>query len=301
MLSSKACSTGRVGSLAVIYRSQLDLSPLALPELYTFECLAFNFNRKPSLPLTVLLIYRPPKSNSCFISELYNLLSNFCATSSNIVILGGFNIHVNNPSCHFATEFLQLLDCLNLRQYVDVPTHIKGNTLDLVITESAPLSAPFVYDLDVSDHKVISMELPLLSSYIKHKREIRFRNLKKINTEDLSVSLQHLNSADFSSATESVEFYNKTLSSILDFHAPIKVRTVMFSRSALWFTSDLRKMKAAGRALERQYKASGLTVYKLAYRDHQKLIQSPSKKHGHRTIQILFKIVLAILKSCSLP
>ncbi len=234
----KARSTGRGGGLAVIYRSQLDLSPLALPELYTFECLAFNFNRKPSLPLTVLLIYRPPKSNSCFISELYNLLLNFCATSSNIVILGDFNIHVNNPSCHFATEFLQLLDCLNLRQYVDVPTHIKGNTLDLVITESAPLSAPFVYDLGVSDHKVISMELPLLSSYIKHKCEISFRNLKNINTEDLSVSLQHLNSADFSSATESVEFYNKTLSSILDFHAPIKVRTVMFSRSAPWFTSE---------------------------------------------------------------
>ncbi len=28
----------------------------------------------------------------------------------------------------------------------------------------------------------------------------------------------------------------------------------------------------------------------------KKLIQSPSKKHGHSTIQILFKIVLAILK-----
>ncbi len=145
---------------------------------------------------------------------------------------GDFNIHVNNPSCHFATEFLQLLDCLNLRQYVDVPTHTKGNILDLVITESAPLSAPFVYDLGVSDHKVISMELPLLSSYIKHKREIRFRNLKNINTEDLTASLHHLHSANFSSATESVEFYNKTLSSILDFHAPIKVITVMFSRSA---------------------------------------------------------------------
>ncbi|KAI2653128.1 putative RNA-directed DNA polymerase from transposon BS [Labeo rohita] len=37
-----------------------------------------------------------------------------------------------------------------------------------------------------------------------------------------------------------------------------------------WFTSDLRKMKASGRALERRYNASGLTVHKLAYRDHQK-------------------------------
>ncbi len=46
----KARSTGRGGGLAVVYRNQLDLTPLALPELYTFECLAFNFNRKSSLP-----------------------------------------------------------------------------------------------------------------------------------------------------------------------------------------------------------------------------------------------------------
>ncbi len=56
----KARSTGRGGGLAVIYRNQLDLSPLALPELFTFECLAFNFNCKPSLPLTVLLITGHP-------------------------------------------------------------------------------------------------------------------------------------------------------------------------------------------------------------------------------------------------
>ncbi|KAA0724132.1 hypothetical protein E1301_Tti022207 [Triplophysa tibetana] len=60
--------------------------------------------------------------------------------------------------------------------------------------------------------------------------------------------------------------------------SPIKVRTVMFSRSAPWFTSDLRKMKAAGRALERQYKASGLTVYKPAYRDHQKAYSKSIKE-----------------------
>ncbi|RXN09313.1 E3 ubiquitin- ligase TRIM39-like isoform X1 [Labeo rohita] len=44
----------------------------------------------------------------------------------------------------------------------------------------------------------------------------------------------------------------------------------IYSYTAPWFTSDLRKMKASGRALERRYNASGLTVHKLAYRDHQK-------------------------------
>lgn len=173
----KARFTGRGGGLAVIYHSYLELSPLTILELSSSECLAFSC--KPPFPMTVLLIYRPPKTNTGFISELYNFLLTFCTTSSNILILGDFNIHVNNPTCHFASEFLQLLECLNLRQHVDVPTHIKGNTLDLVITESASLGPPTVYDLGVSNHKVISVELPFLCSYTKPKCVMRFRNLKK--------------------------------------------------------------------------------------------------------------------------
>ncbi|KAI2664935.1 hypothetical protein H4Q32_003256 [Labeo rohita] len=119
----KARSIGHGGGLAVIYCSHLDLSLLVLPELSSFECLAFNC--KPPFTMT-------------------------------------------------------LLDCLNLRQHVDIPTHIKGNILNLVITESAPLSAPFVYDLGASDHKVISMELPFLSSYVKPKHEIRFRPISNL-------------------------------------------------------------------------------------------------------------------------
>ena len=34
----KACSTGRGGGLSVIYCDELDLSPLPLPELSSFEC-----------------------------------------------------------------------------------------------------------------------------------------------------------------------------------------------------------------------------------------------------------------------
>ncbi|KAJ8369327.1 hypothetical protein SKAU_G00093550 [Synaphobranchus kaupii] len=177
------------------------------------------------------------------------------------------NIHVDNPSCHSAAEFLQLL---NLKQHVDVPTHTRGHTLDLVITGSAPISNLLVYDLGVSDHKDISMELPFLSPHTKPKRQIRFRNLKKINPDTMTSDLQHLSSANFSSASESVDFYNNSLRSPLDFHAPVKTRAVTFSRSAPWFTCELREMKAAGRVLERRLKASGLTVHRLAYREHQK-------------------------------
>ena len=64
----QARSSGRGGGLAVIYRNHLTLSPLPLPELSSFECLAFN--SKHPLPMTVLLIYRPPEPNPRFIPEM---------------------------------------------------------------------------------------------------------------------------------------------------------------------------------------------------------------------------------------
>lgn len=153
----KARLSGRGGGLAVLHRSDLKLTPLSLPELSTFECLAFRC--KPPITMTILLIYRPPKQNSAFIAEINEFLTSLCTTSANIVILGDLNIHIDTPSCHLAVDFLQLLDGLNLKQHVDVPTHNRGHTLNLVITNSAPTENLLVYDLGVSDHKVISMEV----------------------------------------------------------------------------------------------------------------------------------------------
>ena len=262
----KARSTGRGGGLSVIHRSDLELSLQPLPELSSFECLAFKC--KPPSSVLFLLIYRPPKPNTSFIPEMSNLLTTFCTSSADVIILGDMNIHVDTPSCHFAAEFLQLLDCFNLKQLVDVPTHTRGHTLDLVITNSAPLTNLQVYDLGVSDHKIISMELPSSSSLSKPRRNISFRNLKNINQEHLSADFQHLSTL-FSSADEAVDYYNSHLSSLLDHHAPVKTRAVTFTRPAPWFSDGLRKMKAAGRVLERRYKTSGLTVHNQIYREHQ--------------------------------
>jgi len=121
------------------------------------------------------------------------------------------------------------------------------------------------------------MEFPFPSLLIKPKRQISFRNLKNINSDCLTADLQHFLSINTSSINEPVDFYNKTLGSILDIHAPVRVRTVIFSRSAPWFTSELRRMKAAGRVIERRNK-SGLTVHRLAYREHQRAYSKSLKE-----------------------
>ena len=58
----RARTSGRGGGLLIIHRTELELSPLPLPDLTSMECLAFKC--KPPYSMTVLLIYPPPKSNS---------------------------------------------------------------------------------------------------------------------------------------------------------------------------------------------------------------------------------------------
>ncbi|GAA6217694.1 uncharacterized protein LOC106525272 [Lates japonicus] len=133
---------------------------------------------------------------------MHELLSSFCTTSSSVLLLGDLNIHVDTPSSHSAAEFLGLLDCLNLRQIVEVP-----------------ISNLQVCDLGVSDHKIISMDLP--SPYSKPQCCIHFRNLKNINPTDLNSDIKSLSIVPhFSSVSESVNYYNNGL---LEDHAPVKI------------------------------------------------------------------------------
>ncbi len=78
--------------------------------------------------------------------------------------------------------------------------------LDLVITDSVPIIRNLhVYDLGLSDHKAVSMELPFASPHTKPKRQIYFRTLKNTDPDILTLDLQHLSSGstDLSSVTVS--------------------------------------------------------------------------------------------------
>ena len=163
---------------------------------------------------------------------------------------------IDNPSCPLAAEFLSLLVCLGLQQHVEDPTHNKGHILYLEITNSTSIKTLEVYDLGVSDHKVVSMTLTSLLPPSRPKRQISFRNLKRIVSVDM-VTAYHLLPLKLD---ELVEHYNTSLSSVLDLHAPVKTREVMFERSAPCYTQELRTIKTAGRVLEHQFRHTGLTT-----------------------------------------
>ena len=52
-----------------------------------------------------------------------------------LLILGDFNIHVNDKFEENAGNFMDIFMALGLEQHIHFPTHKTGNTLYLVITE----------------------------------------------------------------------------------------------------------------------------------------------------------------------
>lgn len=68
-----------------------------------------------------------------------------CLKFERTLILDDFNIHMDKK------DFLSVLVCFDLNQFVDCPTHSKGHTIDLVISNGSFVSQLSTSDLGLSD------------------------------------------------------------------------------------------------------------------------------------------------------
>ena len=83
----------------------------------------------------ILLIYRAPGlSTSLFLEEFSKLLEHITADlrHKRLLIVGDFNIHVDNSNYATARQFLELLVSFDVLLHVSDKTHANGHTLDLV-------------------------------------------------------------------------------------------------------------------------------------------------------------------------
>ena len=112
--------------------------------------------------LSVTLVYRPPSAPADSISVLAEYIQ---TAEKNSLLIGDFNL----PDIDWrggtakgrSREFLDAMEDSHMSQMVDFATHIKGNILDLVITNS-PERITEVYEagrLGKSDHAMIMVKV----------------------------------------------------------------------------------------------------------------------------------------------
>jgi hypothetical protein len=69
-----------------------------------------------------------------FLEEFAGCLELLVAIPGRLLVVGDFNIHVDKLGNPFSCKFISLIESFDLVQRVLDPTHIAGQSLDLVLT-----------------------------------------------------------------------------------------------------------------------------------------------------------------------
>ena len=253
----------RGGGLALIYRSTIRPHILDIPFIPTvFESLVCSLSINSSAILLVLL-YRPPNSSHVsFLAEFGQFLDHLINVRGNLLIVGDFNIHVDNRDSTFAEDFSSILVSHDLVQHVNEATHVDNHTLDLVISRSGLVSRCYTSDL-ISDHFAVHWSIKAHRP-LRPRKWVSFRNLKTIDQlsfeEDLLALPVITETAD--NLEDLLTQYHEGLSSVLDKHAPLIKRRITIRPENPWASSEIFEMRRRVRKQERRWRRTRLEIDK---------------------------------------
>ena len=169
VLKNMPRQTGRGGGLAILYKEGLTNMVNIRPNsssMSTFSMCELRLHQHHQT-LTIVFIYRPPPSqknkltSKLFVQEFQDLLDHHISTKD-LFIIGDFNLHFENDNETYATLLKRTLKERNLEQLINVPTHIRGHTIDWLITNAPKFIVNLsVDDKGLSDHFLISFNLKL--------------------------------------------------------------------------------------------------------------------------------------------
>ena len=254
----------RGGGVGLLHKKGITIRPLTVETFESFEY-AEHMLKQSSIWIRIIVLYRPPPStenrltNRQFLTEFSSFLERQIILPGELLLLGDFNIHIDDPNDYYAKEFQSLLETFDLTQLVRQATHKDGHILDLVITKSTCILVKDIYVTPpwVSDHSIVHIKLSIDKPVLVTKT-ITCRKWKDIDINsfrhDISCSKMLAYKGD--SVSDLVSCYNKTMSHLLDKHAPLRRKTITVHPQAEWYTSELELEKRKRRRLERIYRKS---------------------------------------------
>ncbi len=129
---------GKGGGVATIYSNILSISQRAGFKYNSFEDMVLRItlsretrvSDKSPVMFVLATVYRPPGHHTDFIKEFADFLSELVLAADKVLIVGDFNIHVDNEKDALGSAFIDILNSIGVRQHVSGPTHCQNHTLD---------------------------------------------------------------------------------------------------------------------------------------------------------------------------
>ena len=309
----------RGGGVAILLKASLTCKKQKLTKYNTFEIIEVLLkSKKDSVTLGVL--YRPPSGNSvtAFIEELTSYLDTHSLTNRKFLLIGDFNFHMDNIRNKDSAKLLDVLHSMNLQQHVQQPTHIKGHLLDLIITRSNEdiVDTIHYHPMLISDHAPLTFHI-LAAKPPAVRKAISFRKIRDINLKEFEKDIleSDLVTCPSDDINELVKQYNRTLTSLMEKHAPIIRKDILVRQNTKWFTEEIKMAKQKRRQQERKWLADKSTVNLEILREKRnsvnRLVAASKKAYYQSEIEnnkkdqkALFNITGQLLhkkKDCVLP
>ncbi len=166
-----------------------------------------------------------------------------------------------------------------MMQHVKEPTHVRGHTLDVVITRDIvdTVFNVVVTDpgLSVSSGNISKDHYAVIfnaraSKPAPVRKTVTFRKLREINIEKFKqdITESEIQFENIHDPETLVQTYDTKLSALVDKHAPLRTKSITLRLTCPWYTDELHEAKHIKRNLERKWLKSRLTIDHEIYRNH---------------------------------
>lgn len=226
-----------------------------------------------TVPLTFYLVYRPPTSSSDNMTALAEILSQ---VEPNAFLIGDFNLPGVNWDSYTATgraaEVAEAAADSHLEQLVQFPTHTKGNTLDLVLSNNPDL----VYEIadtgriGKSDHCILMVTIMVEPSF--QQEDSIVQDWRKADWDRIR---QELGSTDWDKELTNLDIeaawkkFSSKVTASIDLHTPTKKRRSR--RRPPWLSREI--MRAINRK-KRFWKAAKKGERVAEYKEAEKQVKN---------------------------
>ena len=246
------------GGVAFIYKDCLKFSGGKSYNHDTFECIVGSMASSSSRKINFVLVYRLIElAPSLFLSEFYNFIEKVFVQFNNIIILGDFNLHVNQVFNPEVINFNSIISSFGLSQLIDEPTHVAGNTLDLIITNQTEMQIKDIKvdHVNYSDHSFVFFKFPF--ECIKSERKtISMKKYEDVNLEDLKMKMtskvKEFTEKQFNNFGDALNDYNLLCQDVIKDNVVIKTVNIGKVRPK-WIDLEYQQSRAERRRLYKRW------------------------------------------------
>ena len=214
------------GGIALIHKKSPNVQQLEQGNTPTIEYAVWNTIAN-NTPIHLIGLYHLPPTDgmtaTIFLDEITELLMVLIPRYNNMMLLGDFNMHIEDISNLDNIIFNDTMEALGLIQYVKSLTHKQGNILDLIFTEANSQLRMSNCQVNnyMSNHAVITTDTNISRKRPPLRTKL-IRDNSKLTKENMQFNFKEPTIEDHLGLSHTYDQFNTELQNMLDNMVPLK-------------------------------------------------------------------------------